>query len=92
MLSLACGIHNRHYKVARLSEVSAAVLSQKLTILAQNVVPSGEHWGTVLQLMLEKIDDIYLVKLTEGHSTVQTGFKFLPTILFQIRSNGYSYK
>jgi hypothetical protein len=55
------GVHYGHYKVATQDETSLEVLALQLTVIAQSGLPL-ENWSVGLQVMLEKIAGVYLVK------------------------------
>ena len=55
------GVHYGHYKAAIQDELSSAVLALQLTVIAQSSVPP-ENWSVGLQVMLEKIAGVCLVK------------------------------
>ncbi len=55
------GVHYGHYKAATQDETSLEVLALQLTVIAQSGIPP-ENWSVGLQLMLEKIAGVCLVK------------------------------
>ncbi len=54
-------VHYGHYKAAIQDELSSAVLALQLTVIVQSSVPP-ENWSVGLQVMLEKILGVCLVK------------------------------
>ena len=60
-LSSMLGVHYSHYKAAIQDKVSTKVLAQQLTVIAQSGIPP-EDWSVGLQVMLEKIAGVCLVK------------------------------
>ena len=60
-LSSMLGVHYGHYKAAIQDEVSTKVLAQHLTVIARSGIPP-EDWSVGLQVMLEKIAGVCLVK------------------------------
>jgi hypothetical protein len=55
------GVHYGHYKAAIKCEISTKILTQQLTVVAQSGIPP-ESWSIGLQVLLEKIAGVYLVK------------------------------
>jgi hypothetical protein len=55
------GVHYGHYKTATQDETSLEVLALQLTVIAQSGIPP-ENWSVGLQVMLEKLAGVCLVK------------------------------
>jgi hypothetical protein len=55
------GVHYGHYKVAIQDRLSTEILAQQLTVIARSRIPP-ESWSVGLQVMLEKIAGVCLVK------------------------------
>jgi hypothetical protein len=55
------GIHYGHYKAAIQCNISTKILAQQLTVVARSRIPL-ESWSIGLQVMLEKIAGVCLVK------------------------------
>ncbi len=55
------GVHYGHYKAAIKCNISTKILAQQLTVIAQSRIPL-ESWSIGLQVMLEKIAKVCLVK------------------------------
>ncbi len=60
LLSMS-GVHYGHNKVAIQDEMSSEVLALQLTVIARSGIPL-ENWSVGLQVMLEKIAGVCLVK------------------------------
>ncbi len=59
--SLMSGVHYGHYKAAIKCATSTKILAQQLTVVARSkILP--ENWSIGLQVMLEKIDGVCLIK------------------------------
>jgi hypothetical protein len=55
------GVHYGHYKAAIQDVLSTEILAQQLTVIARSGIPP-ESWSVGLQVMLEKIAEVCLVK------------------------------
>jgi hypothetical protein len=55
------GIHYGHYKAAIQDVLSTEILAQQLTVIVQSGIPP-ESWSMGLQVLLEKIAGVCLVK------------------------------
>jgi hypothetical protein len=55
------GVHYGHYKAAIQYTLSTEILAQHLTVIAQSGIPP-ESWSVGLQVMLEKIAGVCLIK------------------------------
>jgi hypothetical protein len=55
------GVHYGHYKVVIQDRLSTEILAQQLTVIAHSRIPP-ESWSVGLQVMLEKIAGVCLVK------------------------------
>ena len=88
------GMHYRHYKAAIQCKASTNILAQQLTIVAQSRIPP-KSWGVGLQVMLEKIADIYLVEklraiqLYEADFNCYSQFVFGCNAMNKLDSSGY---
>ncbi len=59
--SLMSGVHYGHYKAAIKCATSTKILAQQLMVVARSKIPP-ENWSIGLQVMLEKIAGVCLVK------------------------------
>jgi hypothetical protein len=75
------GIHYGHYKVAFQDELSSAVLALQLTIIARSSVPT-ENWSVGLQVMLEKIAGVCLVKKLHAIQLYEADFNCYNQFIF----------
>jgi hypothetical protein len=55
------GVHYGHYKTAIQDRLCTEILAQQLTVIARSGIPP-ESWSVGLQVMLEKIAGVCLVK------------------------------
>ncbi len=75
------GMHYRHYKAAIQCKTSTNILAQQLTIVAQSRIPP-KSWGVGLQVMLEKIADIYLVEKLRAIQLYEADFNCYSQFVF----------
>jgi hypothetical protein len=69
------GIHYGHYKVAIQCDISTRVLAQQLTVVARSGIPP-ESWSIGLQVMMEKIAGVCLVKKLQAIQLYEANFNF----------------
>jgi hypothetical protein len=67
-LSSMSGVHYGHYKAALKCDISTKIIAQQLTMVAQSGI-QPVSWSIGLQVMLEKIAGVSLVK-TKSHTVV----------------------
>ena len=67
--SLPLSIHYGHYKAATKSEILPKINAQQLTVIARSGV-APLRWGMSIQVLLEKLAGICLVKKTKIHPTL----------------------
>ncbi len=79
-------IHFRHFKAAVKSEMISNFLANKLTVIGSYGVPPS-HWGTGLQVMLEKIAGVALVEKLHVILLMEADYNFFNNWFFWIQSN-----
>ena len=70
-LSSMSGIHYDHYKAAIQDTSSTEILAQQLTMIVHSRIPP-ESWSVGLQVMLEKIAGVSLVKKLQAMRLTST--------------------
>jgi hypothetical protein len=75
------GIHYGHYKAAIRDKLSSAVLALQLTVIARSGVPP-ENWSVGLQVMLEKIAGVCLVKKLQAIQLYKADFNCYYQFIF----------
>ena len=75
------GVHYGHYNAATQDEVSTKVLAQQLTIIARSGIPP-EDWSIGLQVMLEKIAGVCLVKKFCAIQLYEADFNYYNQFIF----------
>jgi hypothetical protein len=91
------GVHYGHYKAAIQDELSSAVLALQLTIIVQSGVPP-ENWSMGLQVMLEKIAGVCLVKKLHTIQLYKADFNCYNQFIFgkhamqTLTKSGYTQK
>ena len=75
------GVHYGHYKVAIQDETSLEVLAFQLTIIARSGIPL-ENWSVGLQVMLEKIAGVCLVKKLHAIQLYKADFNCYNQFIF----------
>jgi hypothetical protein len=91
------GVHYGHYKAAITCNISTKILAQQLTVIAQSGIPL-ESWSIGLQVMLEKIAGVCLVKklraiqLYEADFNCYNQFVFGKAAMELLNSIGYTPK
>jgi hypothetical protein len=75
------GIHYGHYKAAIQDELSSAVLALQLTVIARSGVPP-KNWSVGLQMMLEKIAGVCLVKKLRAIQLYEADFNCYNQFIF----------
>jgi hypothetical protein len=88
------GIHYRHSKAAIQCNISTKILAQQLTVVAlSRILP--ESWSIVLQVMLEKITGVCLVRkfhviqLYKAHFNYYNQFVFGKAVMDSLNSISY---
>ena len=76
------GVHCGHYKAAIQGEVSTQVLAQQLNVIARNGIPP-EDWSLRLQVMLEKIAGVCLVKKLQAIQLNKADFNCYNQLIFR---------
>jgi hypothetical protein len=79
--STMSGIHYGHYKVAIQCDISTRVLAQQLTVVARSGIPP-ESWSIGLQVMMEKIAGVCLVKKLQAIQLYEANFNFYNQFVF----------
>ncbi len=88
-------VHYGHYKAAIECNIGTKILAQQLTVVAQNGIPP-ESWSIGLQVMLEKIAGVCLVKklraiqLYEADFNCYNQFVFGKVAMDSLNSIGYT--
>jgi hypothetical protein len=67
------GVHYGHYKAAIQDILSTEILAQQLTVIAQSRIPP-ESWRVGLQVVLEKIAGVCLVKKLQAIQLYEANF------------------
>jgi hypothetical protein len=75
------GVHYGHYKAAIGCNISTKILAQKLTVVAQSRIPP-ESWSIGLQVMLEKITGVCLVKKLRAIQLYEVDFNCYNQFVF----------
>ncbi len=94
MSSSMSGVHYGHYKVAIQDRLSTEILAQQLTVIACSGIPP-ESWSMGLQVMLEKIAGVCLVKklraiqLYEADFNCYNQFVFGKEAMQKLTDSGY---
>ncbi len=89
------GVHYWHYKAAIKCNISTKILAQQLTLVARSGIPL-ESWSIGLQVMLEKIARVCLVKklraiqLYEADFNCYNHFEFRKAVMELLYSIGYT--
>jgi hypothetical protein len=91
------GIHYGHYKAAIQCNISTKIPAQQLTVVARSGIPP-ESWSIGLQVMLEKIAGVCLVKKLRAIQLYKADFNFYNQFVFgkaamdSLNSTGYTPK
>ena len=91
------GVHYGHYKAAIQHRLSTEILVQHLTVIARSGIPP-ESWSVGLQVMLEKIAGVCLVKklwaiqLYEADFNCYNQFVFGNEAMQKLTDSGYNPK
>jgi hypothetical protein len=72
------GVHYGHYKAA---ELISEVLALQLTVVARSGIPP-ENWSVGLQVMLEKIAGVCLVKKLQAIQLYEADFNCYNQLIF----------
>jgi hypothetical protein len=75
------GVHYGHYKAAIQDELISEVLALQLTVVVRSGIPP-ENWSVGLQVMLEKIAGVCLVKKLLAIQLYQTNFNCYNQFIF----------
>jgi hypothetical protein len=75
------GVHYGHCKAAIQDEICSEILACELTVIVQSSVPS-EHWSIGLQVMLEKIAGVCLVKKLRTIQLYEANFNCYNQFIF----------
>jgi hypothetical protein len=75
------GVHYGHYKAAIQDRLSTEILAQQLTVTARSQIPP-ESWSVGLQVMLEKIAGVCLVKKLRATQLYETDFNCYNQFVF----------
>jgi hypothetical protein len=81
MSSSMSGVHYGHYKVAIQDRLSTEILAQQLTVIARCRIPP-ESWRVGLQVMLEKIAGVCLVKKLQAIQLYEADFNCYNQFVF----------
>ena len=79
--SSASGIHYDHYKASTQLELSTKIHAQQLLVIVRSGIAPG-CWGVCLQVMLENVTGIYLVKLLQSIQLYEVDLNFLQQFVF----------
>jgi hypothetical protein len=79
--SLMSGVHYGHYKAAIQDDMSTEILAQQLTVVARSSIPP-ESWSIGLQVMLEKIAGVCLVKKLHAIQLYKADFNCYNQFIF----------
>jgi hypothetical protein len=80
-LSSMSGVHYGHYKAAIQDTLSTEILAQQLTVIAQSRIPP-ESWTVGLQVILEKIAGVCLVKKLQAIQLYKADFNCYNQFIF----------
>ncbi len=80
-LSLMSGVHYGHYKATILDTLNTEILAQQLTVIARSGIPP-ESWSVGLQVMLEKIAGVCLVKKLQAIQLYKANFNCYNQFIF----------
>jgi hypothetical protein len=80
-LSSMSGVYYRHYKAAIQDEISSEVLALQLTVIARSGIPP-KNWSVCLQVMLEKIAGVCLVKKLHAIQLYEADFNCYNQCIF----------
>ncbi len=75
------GVHYGHYKAAIQDRLSTDILAQQLTVIARSGIPP-ESWSVGLQVMLEKIAGVCLVKKLRAVQLYKANFNCYNQFVF----------
>ena len=75
------GIHYSHYKASMKYKLSSEIHAQQLTIIARSSV-YPERWNVSLQVLLEKIAGVCLVKKLSYIQLYESDFNFFQQFIF----------
>ncbi len=75
------GVHYGHYKAAIRDILSTEILAQQLTVIVQSGIPP-ESWSVGLQVMLEKIAGVCLVKKLRAIQLYKANFNCYNQFVF----------
>jgi hypothetical protein len=81
MLSSMSGAHYGHYKAAIQDRLSTEILAQQLTVIAQSKIPP-ESWSMGLQVILERIAGVCLVKKLQAIQLYEANFNCYNQFIF----------
>jgi hypothetical protein len=96
-LSSMSSMHYGHYKAATQDLLSTEVLAMQLTVIARSRIPP-DSWSVGLQVILEKISGVYLVKklraiqLYEADFNCYNQFSFGKQAMQMLTDSGYIAK
>jgi hypothetical protein len=79
------GVHYGHYKVAIQDELISELLALQLTVVARSSIPP-ENWSVGLQVMLEKIAGVCLVKKLQAIQLYEANFNCYNQFIFGRRA------
>jgi hypothetical protein len=75
------GVHYGHYKAAIQDELISEVIALQLTVVAKSGIPR-ENWSVGLQVMLEKITGVCLVKKLQAIQLYEADFNCYNQFIF----------
>ena len=75
------GIHYSHYKASTKCKLSSNIYAQQLTIIARSGV-YPERWNVLLQILLDKIAGVCLVKKLRYIQPHEAEFNFFQQCIF----------
>ena len=75
------GVHYGHYKAAIQNDILSAALALQLTVVARSSIPP-ENWSVGLQVMLEKIAGVCLVKKLRAIQLYEADFNCYNQFVF----------